>query len=286
MPQTACLLHSKLWPGILGQRIVDWPSTFCWRRFLTNIIVMTFMMLVKSSRKKNTLSKLMTMIWPTYDRDLIRYSWSKLWVWLYWNDLQKSRAFREELVKSIFVSLKKNKYTNPAYRHSYFRKQKLMAPPSATMFLIKKAQISNLLGAKPLNGNRNKTTKAVQTLRRLHIGEGPNTLKKSHPYRNILKNWPPTGISLKIMAQSNLLQFNVFDHRKLIYWPLCQMFCQNIWNTKCCGQLWVWHMFCRVGLWWAKAPNKIHGSYWNTIWVSILWTFVHLSGSVSGSHMS
>ncbi len=33
----------------------------------------------------------------------------------------------------------------------------------------------------------------------------------------------------------------------------------------CCGQLWVWHMFCGKGLWWVMPPNKIHGSHWNTI---------------------
>ncbi len=40
-------------------------------------------------------------------------------------------------------------------------------------------------------------------------------------------------------------------------------------RTRCCSQLWVWHMFCGVGLWWVMPPNKIHGSYWNTVWVSI-----------------
>ncbi len=39
--------------------------------------------------------------------------------------------------------------------------------------------------------------------------------------------------------------------------------------SLCCGQLWVWHMFCGVGLWWVIPPNKIHGLYWNTAWVSI-----------------
>ncbi len=33
----------------------------------------------------------------------------------------------------------------------------------------------------------------------------------------------------------------------------------------CCGQLWVWHMFCSQGLWWVMPPNKNHWSHWNTI---------------------
>ncbi len=43
----------------------------------------------------------------------------------------------------------------------------------------------------------------------------------------------------------------------------------RIGPNPCCGQLWVWHMFCGVGLWWAIPPNKINGSYWNTVWVSV-----------------
>ncbi len=33
-------------------------------------------------------------------------------------------------------------------------------------------------------------------------------------------------------------------------------------HEGCCGQLWVWHMFCGVDLWWVMPPNKTHGSYW------------------------
>ncbi len=28
--------------------------------------------------------------------------------------------------------------------------------------------------------------------------------------------------------------------------------------TWCCGQRWVWHMFCGKGLWWVIPTNKIH----------------------------
>ena len=38
-------------------------------------------------------------------------------------------------------------------------------------------------------------------------------------------------------------------------------------HALCYSQLWVWHMFCGQCLWWAMAPNKNHGSSWNTIWV-------------------
>ena len=40
-------------------------------------------------------------------------------------------------------------------------------------------------------------------------------------------------------------------------------------SCYCCGQLWVWHMFCGQCLWWVMPPNEIHGSSWNTIRVSI-----------------
>ena len=38
-------------------------------------------------------------------------------------------------------------------------------------------------------------------------------------------------------------------------------------GSLCCGQLWVWHMFCDQCSWWAMPPNKSHGSGWDTIWV-------------------
>ncbi len=47
--------------------------------------------------------------------------------------------------------------------------------------------------------------------------------------------------------------------------------CSQPGTTKncCCGQLWVWHMYYGVGLWWVVPPNKINVSHWNTVWVSI-----------------
>ena len=47
---------------------------------------------------------------------------------------------------------------------------------------------------------------------------------------------------------------------------ICRMFLEAI---CCCGQLWVWHMFCGKGLWWVMPPNEIHRSHWNTNGVSI-----------------
>ena len=89
----------------------SWLTLHFLEKILTNIIVMTMTCTVRTMPGGYQ----MTMIWPTYDQDLIRYSWSKLWVWLYSNDLQKSRALREELEKNHMCFYKKIKYTNPAY---------------------------------------------------------------------------------------------------------------------------------------------------------------------------
>ncbi len=35
----------------------------------------------------------------------------------------------------------------------------------------------------------------------------------------------------------------------------------------CCGQLWVWHMFCGQDLWWAIPLHIYHWSCWDTIWI-------------------
>ena len=49
-------------------------------------------------------------------------------------------------------------------------------------------------------------------------------------------------------------------------WLFLLPFAPFLSTTKCFGQLWVWHMFYGVGLWWVAPPIKIHGSYWNTVW--------------------
>ncbi len=38
-------------------------------------------------------------------------------------------------------------------------------------------------------------------------------------------------------------------------------------NSYCCGQLWVWHMFCSQDLWWAIPLHIYHWSCWDTIWI-------------------
>ncbi len=40
-------------------------------------------------------------------------------------------------------------------------------------------------------------------------------------------------------------------------------------TCKCCGQLWVWHMFCGRDLWWAIPLHIFHWSCWDTIWIPI-----------------
>ena len=35
----------------------------------------------------------------------------------------------------------------------------------------------------------------------------------------------------------------------------------------CCGQLWVWHMFCNQDLWWAIPFHIFHWLSWDTLWI-------------------
>ncbi len=35
----------------------------------------------------------------------------------------------------------------------------------------------------------------------------------------------------------------------------------------CCGQLWVWHMFCGQDLWWTIPLHIFHWSCWDTLWI-------------------
>ena len=63
------------------------------------------------------------------------------------------------------------------------------------------------------------------------------------------------------------LLLHVVCYRKILHnvtpkWVVVQC-------SKCCGQLWVWHMFYGVGLWWVIPPNKVHGLHWNTVWFPI-----------------
>ncbi len=41
----------------------------------------------------------------------------------------------------------------------------------------------------------------------------------------------------------------------------------NIMAHCCCGQLWVWHMFCGQDLWWAIPLHIYHWSGWDTNWI-------------------
>ncbi len=38
-------------------------------------------------------------------------------------------------------------------------------------------------------------------------------------------------------------------------------------DFSCCGQLWVWHMFCGQDLWWAIPLHIFHWSCWDTLWI-------------------
>ena len=40
--------------------------------------------------------------------------------------------------------------------------------------------------------------------------------------------------------------------------PLVKAMYRKLEPLFCCGQLWVWHMFYCVGLWWVVPTNKIH----------------------------
>ncbi len=37
--------------------------------------------------------------------------------------------------------------------------------------------------------------------------------------------------------------------------------------TGCCGQLWVWHMFCGQDLWCTMPLHIFHWSCWDTLWI-------------------
>ncbi len=48
----------------------------------------------------------------------------------------------------------------------------------------------------------------------------------------------------------------------------------------CCGQLWVWHMFCGESLWWVMPPNKSMDRIETPLGSqSIVWTFVRHTAS-------
>ena len=60
---------------------------------------------------------------------------------------------------------------------------------------------------------------------------------------------------------------------KLLTNILCG-FLQKLWwirslhmTLRCCGQLWVRHMFCGQDLWWTIPLHIFHWSCWDTLWI-------------------
>ena len=53
----------------------------------------------------------------------------------------------------------------------------------------------------------------------------------------------------------------------LCSWSMSKRGHINICGSHCCGQLWVWHMFCGQDLWWTMPLHIFHWSCWDTLWI-------------------
>ncbi len=63
------------------------------------------------------------------------------------------------------------------------------------------------------------------------------------------------------------IMYSVASVRLSVRLSVLRLTAEPFAECSCCGQLWVWHMFCGQDLWWAIPLHIFHWSCWGTIWI-------------------